>query len=186
MTADPIGASERRLGGRERVTGGQQFIADIRLESMLHVKLVHLDCGHARIVSIDTQKAASIPGVVCVVTADDLPRPMPRFGPAHDDKPLLAVGETKYHGQPVAAVVAESKESAEAAAELVRVEFEELSGVYTVDSALEPDTPLVQEPELRPGDPLNRTNVLNELRFGWGTSMRPPPTWSWRTSTRFR
>ena len=168
MTAEPIGASERRHGGRGRVTGGQQFIGDIRLESMLHVKLVHLDCGHARIMSIDTRRAAAIPGVVCVVTAEDLPQPMPRFGPAHDDKPVLAVGETKYHGQPVAAVVAESKESAEAAAELVGVEFEELPGVYTVESALDSDAPLVQEQELRPGDPLNHTNVLNELRFGWG------------------
>jgi CO/xanthine dehydrogenase Mo-binding subunit len=93
---------------------------------------------------------------------------MPRFGPAHDDKPVLAVDETKYHGQPVAAVVAESKESAEAAAALVRVEFEELPGVYTVESALDRDAPLVQEQELRPGDPLNHTNVLNELNFGWG------------------
>jgi CO/xanthine dehydrogenase Mo-binding subunit len=135
---------------------------------MLQVKLVHLDCGHARIVSIGTKKAAAVPGVVCVVTADDLPQPMPRFGPAHDDKPVLAVDETKYHGQPVAAVVAESKESAKAAAELVRVEFEELSGVYTVESALDPDAPLVQEPELRPGDPRSHTNVLNELKFGWG------------------
>jgi CO/xanthine dehydrogenase Mo-binding subunit len=168
VTAEPIGASERRHGGRGRVTGGQQFIGDIRLESMLHVKLVHLDCGHARIVSIDTRKAAAIPGVVCVMTAEDLPQPMPRFGPAHDDKPVLAVGETKYHGQPVAAVVAESKESAEQAAELVGVEFEELPGVYTVESALDLDAPLVQAQELRPGDPLNHTNVLNELTFGWG------------------
>ena len=168
MTVEPIGASERRHGGRGRVTGGQQFIGDIRLESMLHVKLVHLDCGHARIVSIDTTRAAAIPGVVGVVTAEDLPHPMPRFGPAHDDKPVLAVGETKYHGQPVAAVVADSKESAELAVELVRVEFEELPGVYTVESALDPNAPLVQEQDLRPGDPLNHTNVLSELTFGWG------------------
>jgi CO/xanthine dehydrogenase Mo-binding subunit len=168
VTVEPIGASERRHGGRGRVTGGQQFIGDIRLESMLHVKLVHLDCGHARIVSIDTTRAAAIPGVVGVVTAEDLPHPMPRFGPAHDDKPVLAVGETKYHGQPVAAVVADSKESAELAVELVRVEFEELPGVYTVESALDPNAPLVQEQDLRPGDPLNHTNVLSELTFGWG------------------
>jgi CO/xanthine dehydrogenase Mo-binding subunit len=168
VTTAPIGASERRLGGRGRVTGDQQFIGDIRLDSMLHVKLVHVDCGHARIVSINTKKAAAVPGVVCIVTAEDLPQPMPRFGPAHDDKPVLAVGETKYHGQPVAAVVAESKESAELAVALVRVEFEEMPGVYTVESALDPHAPLVQEQDLRPGDPLNQTNVLRELTFGWG------------------
>jgi CO/xanthine dehydrogenase Mo-binding subunit len=168
MTAEPVGAPERRFGGRARVTGDQQFIADIRMSQMLHVKLVHLDCGHARILSIDTKHAAAAHGVVAVVTAGDLPRPMPRYGPAHDDKPVLAIGETKYHGEPVAAVVAETKEAAEAAVELVRVEHEVLSGVYSVESALDPDSPLVREPELRPGDPRRHTNLLNEMRFGWG------------------
>jgi CO/xanthine dehydrogenase Mo-binding subunit len=93
---------------------------------------------------------------------------MPRFGPVFEDRPILAVGETKYHGQPVAAVAAESKEAAEAAAELIRVEYEELPGVFTVAAALDPASPLVQEPELRPGDPLNHTNVLRERHFGWG------------------
>jgi CO/xanthine dehydrogenase Mo-binding subunit len=168
MTADPVGTSTRRFGGHGRVTGGQQYIGDISLEHVLHVKLVHLDCGHAGIVSIDTQRAAVVPGVHSVVTAADLPSPMPRFGPVYEDRPILAIGETKYHGQAVAAVAAESKEAAEAAAELVRVEFEELPGVFTVEAALDPSSPLVQEPELRPGDPLNQTNVLRELRYGWG------------------
>jgi CO/xanthine dehydrogenase Mo-binding subunit len=163
-----IGRSERRLGGRARVTGEQEFVGDIGLERMLHVKLVHLDVGHARIVSVDTAAAAAVPGVRCVVTAADMAKPMPRYGPVYEDRPILAVGEAKYHGQAVAAVAAESKEAAEAAAELVRVEFEELQGVYSVDAALDPASPLVQEPERRPGDPLNETNVLRELRFGWG------------------
>ncbi|HYT11660.1 MAG TPA: xanthine dehydrogenase family protein molybdopterin-binding subunit [Candidatus Nitrosopolaris sp.] len=168
MTAEPVGAGVRRAGGRARVTGDQQFIADIRLDQMLHVKLVHLDCGHARIVSIDTSAALAAGGVVGVFTAADMPGPMPRFGPVHEDKPVLAIGETKYHGQPAAAVVAETKEAAEAAAELVRVEHEVLPGVYTIDSALAPDAPLVQEPELRPDDPRRNSNVLSELHFGWG------------------
>ena len=168
MTTDPIGTSQPRLGGIARVTGRQQFVGDISLERMLHVKLVHIDCGHARIVSIDTAGAAAACGVNCVVTAADLPEPMPRFGPAHDDRPILAVRETKYHGEPVAAVAAESKESAEAAAELVRVQYEALPGVFTVASALDPASALVQEPELRPGDPLKHTNVLRQMNFGWG------------------
>ena len=165
---DPIGVSERRLGGYGRVTGQQQYVADIQLEDTLHVKLVHLDCGHARIHSIDSAAAAAVEGVRCVLTASDLPQPVPRFGPVYEDKPILAVGETKYHGQPVAAVAAESKEAAEVAAELVRVDFDELPGVYTVAAALDPSSPLVQEPELRPNDPLNRTNVLRERHYGWG------------------
>ena len=58
-----IGVSKRRLGGYERVTGQQQYVGDIRLEAMLHVKLVHLDCGRARIRSIDTAAAATVDGV---------------------------------------------------------------------------------------------------------------------------
>lgn len=164
----PIGVSERRLGGQARVTGEQKFVADLQLDGVLHVKLVHLDCARARIRSIDTAAAAAVAGVHCVVTADDLPKPMPRYGPVYEDRPILAVGETKYHGQPVAAVVAESKEAAEAAAALVRVDYEELPGVFTVAQALDPSSPLVQEPELRPGDPLNGTNTLRMWHYGWG------------------
>jgi CO/xanthine dehydrogenase Mo-binding subunit len=163
-----VGDSPRRAGGVERVTGGQRFIADIAVDGMLHVKLVHVDCGRARIVAIDTSGVSAACGVHRVVTAADLPQPMPRFGPAHDDRPVLASSETKYHGQPVAAVIADSKQKAEEAAALVRVKYEELPGVFTVAAALDPASPLVQEPELRPGDPLNHTNVLRELRFGWG------------------
>jgi CO/xanthine dehydrogenase Mo-binding subunit len=163
-----IGQSSPRAGGFERVTGRQQFIADLALERMLHVKLVRLDCAHARILSIDKAAAIEACGVRLVVSAEDLGTPMRRFGPARDDRPLLAVGETKYHGQPVAAVVAESAEEAAAAAELVRVDHEELPGVYSVESALDPASPLVQEPELRPGDARNHTNVLDVLTHGWG------------------
>lgn len=163
-----IGTSQPRAGGLARVTGRQQFIADINLDHTLHVKLVHLDCGHARIVAIDTAAASEVYGVVAILTAADLPQPVPRFGPVHDDRPILAVGETKYHGQPVAAVAAETKEAAEAAAELVRVEYEALPGVYTVAAALDPDAPLVLEPGLRPDDPLRHSNVLRELNYGWG------------------
>lgn len=163
-----VGVSEPRAGGRARVTGEQRYIADIRLDGALHVKLVHLDCGRARIVRVDTTAAEALPGVVAVVTAANLPQPMPRYGPVYADRPVLATGETKYHGQPVAAVVAETRELAEAAAELVNAEHEELPGVYTVAAALEPSSPPVQEPELRPGDPLNGTNTLHERRNGWG------------------
>ncbi len=160
--------SVQRFGGRERVTGSQMFVADIALEHALHVALVHIDVGHARIVSVDTSAALGESGVRAVVTANDLPQPPARFGPAHDDRPVLAMGETKYHGQPVAAVVAATKAAAEAGAGLVRVEFEELPGVYSVEDALDPGATLVQEPELRPDDPLRHTNTLNVLRYGWG------------------
>ncbi len=163
-----VGTSARRVGGRERVSGEQKFLADIRLDGMLHVKLVSLDCSRARILRIETSEATQSPGVICVLTADDFPTPMPRFGPMFKDRPILAVGETKYHGEPVAAVVAETLDGAEAAAALVRIEYEELPGAYTIADALGMNAPLVREPELRSGDPLAMTNILRERRYGWG------------------
>ena len=168
MKQEIIGASPRRVGGIGRVSGSLEYVADIKLADVLHVKLVKLDCGHARIISIDTSEAEKVPGVVLVMTAADLPQPVPRFGPDHQDRPVLAVGETKYHGEPVAAVAAETKEAAESAAELVRVEYEVLPGVYSVADAIAPGAPLVQDPSLRPNDPLANTNAFREHRYGWG------------------
>jgi CO/xanthine dehydrogenase Mo-binding subunit len=163
-----IGASPARVGGQERVTGAQQYVADIHLPDELHAKLVTLDCARARIVSIDTSAALRVPGVRLVMTAADLPQPVPRFGPQFEDRPVLAVGETKYHGEPVAAVAADTKDAAEEAVRLVRVEHEKLPAVFTIAAALDPAAPLVQDPSLRPGDPLAGTNVLREHHFGWG------------------
>jgi CO/xanthine dehydrogenase Mo-binding subunit len=164
-----VGASPQRVGGYGRVTGLQEYVADIRLPDVLHAKLVTIDCARARIASIDTSAAEQVPGVRLVMTAADLPQPVPRFGPQFQDRPVLADGETKYHGEPVAAVAADTKDAAEEAARLVRVEYEELTGgVFSIAAALDPASPLVQDPSLRPDDPLARTNVLREYRFGWG------------------
>ncbi len=89
-----IGSSPARAGAVERVTGSQQYAADLRLENALHVKLASLACAHAKILSIDTAEAARTPGVRRVLTADDLPDPMPRYGPAH--------AEPRYHVDPAA------------------------------------------------------------------------------------
>ena len=148
-----VGSSPARVGGVERVTGRQAYVADIDLEDTLHVKLVTLDVARARIGAIDTRAACDVPGVRLVMTSADLPSPMPRFGPQRRDRPVLAVDETKYHGDPVAAVAADSRDAAEEAARLVRVEFEELPAVHTLAAALAPDAPLVQDPGLRPDDP---------------------------------
>jgi CO/xanthine dehydrogenase Mo-binding subunit len=168
MTTARVGDSPQRVGGTDRVTGRQMYVADIHLPDELHAKLVTLPVARARIVAIDVRAAARVPGVRLVLTAGDLPQPVPRFGPQFRDRPVLAVGETKYHGEPVAAVAADTKDAAEEAARLVAVEYEELPGVFTVGAALDPGAPLVQDPSLRPGDPLSGTNVLREHRVGWG------------------
>ena len=163
-----VGDSPRRVGGHGRVTGLQRYVADLHLPDELHAKLVTIPVARARIIAIDASAAERAPGVRFVMTAADLPQPMPRFGPQFRDRPVIAVGETKYHGDPVAAVVAETRDEAEAAVALVQVEYEELPAVFTIAAALEPGAPLVQDPSLRPGDPLASTNVLREHRVGWG------------------
>jgi len=163
-----IGASPWRGGGRGRVTGAQAYVADLRFEDVLHVKLVTVDAARARIGRIDAARALAVPGVRLVMTPADLPDPMPRFGPQLRDRPVLATGQTAYHGEPVAAIAAETIDAAEAAAGLVAVEFEPLPAVTSIAAALDPSAPLVQDPVLRTGDPFAHTNVLREHRFGWG------------------
>lgn len=163
-----VGTPAQRAGGPARVTGAYRYLGDIQLPGLLHAKLVTLDCAHARLRSIDASAARRVPGVALVLSAADLPQPVPRFGPQYRDRPVLATGETKYHGEPVAAVAAETQDAAEEAARLVRVDYDELPAVSSLAAALAPGAPLVQDPELRPGDPLAETNVLNEHRYGWG------------------
>lgn len=164
-----VGASPRRVGGPGRVNGAQEYVADVRLPGSLHVKLVTVDAPRARILSIDSSEAEQIPGVVAILTPDDLPQPIPRYGPQFQDRPVLAVGETKYHGEPVAAVAAETRDAAARAAAAVVVEHEVLEGgVFSVSRALDPESPLVQDPSLRHDDPLADTNVLAEHRYEWG------------------
>jgi CO/xanthine dehydrogenase Mo-binding subunit len=170
---DWIGHSIPRVGATDRVVGAQRYVADLHLEQSLHVKLVHLGCARARIDRIDVTDATKIAGVRRILTAQHLPQPVPRFGPAIADRPVLAVGETKFFGEPVAAVAAETLDAAEEAASLVRIDYEELPAVLTIDQALDPASPLVQDPATRPGDTLAQTNILREWRFAWGEAGEP-------------
>jgi CO/xanthine dehydrogenase Mo-binding subunit len=163
-----IGSSVPRLGAVDRVTGAQQYAADIRIDNVLHVKLVSLACAHARIISIHRGDAAGVPGVRGIFTADDLPQPVPRYGPVYADRPMLASGETNFSGEPVVAVVADTSDAAERAARLVRIDIEELHAVLSIDAALDARAPLVQDAARRPNDPLAGTNTLQQWEFGWG------------------
>ncbi|MGP8187773.1 MAG: xanthine dehydrogenase family protein molybdopterin-binding subunit [Terracidiphilus sp.] len=157
-----------RVGGQERVTGAQRYAADLQFDNLLHLKLVHLGCGHARIKSIDVSDALKVEGVQGVVTTADLPQPVPRFGPMYIDWPLLAVNETKFFGEPVAVVAADTIDAAQNGAQAVKIDFEELPAVISVEDALNPEMPLVREPELRPGDKFANTNIMKEVNGGHG------------------
>ena len=163
-----IGRSVERVGGVDRVTGGQKYTADLHMDRALQVKMVYLDCTRARIQAIDTAEAARVEGVRGVFTAADFPQPVPKFGPAIVDRPIIADGESRFCGEPVAAVAAETEDAAEAAAALIRVQYEELPAVLSVDAALDPAAPLVRDPATRKNDPHALTNILESFHFGWG------------------
>ncbi|MGB0101249.1 MAG: xanthine dehydrogenase family protein molybdopterin-binding subunit [Nocardioides sp.] len=164
-----VGAPVLRYGGSDRVTGRQEFLSDRRFTDAAEVVLVTVPVGSAAITGVDGRRAAEMPGVIAVVGAADLPQPVPRFGISHQDRPVLADGEVIFHGEPVAAVVAETRDQAEAAAREVEVAYTERAGVFDLDQALAPGAPLVREPDLRPADDENRhSNVLETALYEWG------------------
>ena len=94
---------------------------------------------------------------------------MPRFGPQFQDRPVIAVGETHYHGEPVAAVAAETQGRGRGGRRPRSRRVRAAAGRHRRSPRpSRPDAPLVQDPSLRPDDPLAATNVLREHRYGWG------------------
>ena len=135
-------------------TGGGRYIADLGVPGTLHLAFVRSAHAHARLLSIDVSKARAVPGVVAVVTGEDIkdeirPLPLPVVLPAFPARyPTfwpLAIDKVKFHGEPVAAIVARDAYVAEDAAELVEIEYEPLPAVVDAEAALGNDTPLVHE-----------------------------------------
>ncbi len=163
-----IGRPVTRSGGAERVTGAQSYLTDLVFPGAAEVAFATIPVGCAEIVAVDTSPATALPGVIAVVTAADLPPSASRFGISHQDRPVLASGTVNFHGEPVAAVVAETSDLARAAADAIEIEYRELPGVYNLADALTSDARLVQDPSIRPRDPLNDTNVLETADYAWG------------------
>jgi CO/xanthine dehydrogenase Mo-binding subunit len=136
-----VGQRARRLDSPPKLTGAEQFTADLRLPGMLRARIVGSDYAHARILSVDKSAALEVPGVRAVLTAEDLPV---RIG--EDGSPvaqLLAGDEALHVGHPIALVLATSDAAAADAAELVSVEYEPLPVVTDLQQAVLPDAPLV-------------------------------------------
>jgi 4-hydroxybenzoyl-CoA reductase subunit alpha len=138
MSADgfgSVGRSPGRLDGPSKVRGQAVYADDIALPRMLHCKILRAQAPHARILSVDTSAARRLPGVVAVLTGADLPI---RFGilPVSQDEAALEDHKVRYVGDPVAAVAAVDEETAAAACELIRVEYELLKPVMSIEEAL--------------------------------------------------
>lgn len=154
--SDGIGVSVPRREDAALLTGHGRFIDDIDLAGQLHASFVRSPYGHARIGTVDTQEAAAMPGVVAVLTGADLAAdgvgllqapasPVGKDGtPIHNPpQSAMTTDKARHVGDTVAMVVAETRDAAQAAAELLDVQWEELPCVTAAIDALDPQSPKV-------------------------------------------
>jgi 4-hydroxybenzoyl-CoA reductase subunit alpha len=139
-----IGTRQRKLEGLDKVTGRAVYADDLTLPRMLHGRLLRSPHAHARIRSIDASAALALPGVHAVITGRDLPV---RFGiiPWTEDEQALCEDKARYVGDAVAALAADSEALADEALALIRVDYEVLPSVTSIDEALAHPERLVHE-----------------------------------------
>ena len=144
-TADwKVGSRVHRVDVPEKVTGTGQYPDDIYLDGMIYGSAVRSQYPRARVLAIHTEKARALPGVVCVLTATDIPGNNKVGHLKKDWDTMIAVGDiTHYLGDTVCLVAAESPEILAQAKALVKVDYEELPAVHNPKEAMLPDAPLV-------------------------------------------
>ncbi|MFN3643456.1 MAG: xanthine dehydrogenase family protein molybdopterin-binding subunit [Gemmobacter sp.] len=146
-TLNEVGKPTRRQDIPGHVTGRSPFYDDHLFEGLLHLRCVRSPHHAARVRRIDTAEAARLPGVVRILTGADVPVNLNTllslldFG--LDDEPVLSADRTRYRGEPVAAVIAQTEAQARAAVRAVRVEWEPLPHVLDVEEAIRPGAPVV-------------------------------------------
>ncbi|RPJ99258.1 Xanthine dehydrogenase, molybdenum binding subunit [Bacillus subtilis] len=136
--------SRVRPDGRGKVTGELKYMTDLSFPGMLYGKVLRSAYPHAEIALICTLKAEAMEGVRAVVTHKDVPG-LNRFGIVIPDQPVLCEDRVRYVGDAIAAVAAETEEIAEAALELVHVEYKELEVIDSPEKALRPDAHRLHE-----------------------------------------
>jgi CO/xanthine dehydrogenase Mo-binding subunit len=136
----PVGGSNVRMDSAAKVTGKTRYVEDMAMPGLLHAKVLRSPHHHARLLSLDTDHAAHMPGVVRIITASDVPGLNGLDGYSRDEPVLAPVGDTlRQKGAPIALVVAETRRQAEAATAEIKVELEVLPHTFDADSALEPE-----------------------------------------------
>jgi CO/xanthine dehydrogenase Mo-binding subunit len=140
VTLTPTAAPEEivRVDGPAKVRGRAAYAGDIRLPGLLFGMALRSPLPHARIVSLDIQKARQVPGVHAVISAADAPPTL--LGKNLHDMPLLASERVRFVGEKVAVVAAESRQAAEAALAAISVEYQELPVVSNIEDAIRPGT----------------------------------------------
>ena len=137
-----IGKGERRVDALGKVTGRAKFAADYNAGHQLYGKVLRSEYPHARILGIDTATAKQLEGVEAVLTAQDIPGEKV-IGIVVKNQAILAVDKVRYLGDGLALVAARTREIAEAAVKLIKVDYEPLPVVSDPEAALAPDAPRI-------------------------------------------
>ena len=159
MTSDVVTTTNGRVVGQrvahhdfiDKVKGTMIYAADHQPPGMLYGRVIRSTVPSARVVSIDIADAQSLPGVVAVLVAADVPhnglivRASGGLGELAVEMPILASDRVRYTGEPIALVAAETQQVADHAAELVTIEYDELPGVFDPLQAMQDGSPLVHD-----------------------------------------
>ncbi|RLB23335.1 MAG: xanthine dehydrogenase family protein molybdopterin-binding subunit [Deltaproteobacteria bacterium] len=154
-----VGSNLPRPDAPDKAAGRALYIHDLKRPSMLYGKIKYSEYAHAKIKHIDTSKADKLPGVRAVITGYNTPEI--RIGFIRDNFALKR-GKVRQFRDEVAAVAATDPEIAEEAIDLIKVEYEELPGVFTPEDALKEDAPLIHEE-----DPRGRPRKDNIVPVPW-------------------
>lgn len=138
-----IGASKTRKDAWEKVSGKTRYIADLPIDTLVGL-VKRSPHHHARVTGVDIREAEKVPGVVKVLTAEDVPGEK-TFGPLIPDRPVLAGDVVRHRGEPIALVLAEDKAAAEKAVGKITVEFQPLEAVFNARQALEEKAPRIHQ-----------------------------------------
>lgn len=155
-----VGRSHRKVDGLAKATGQAVYADDIQLPGMLHAKTLRSPHAHALIRSIDTSRAAALPGVHAVITGESMPI---KYGviPWTPDENALAVDKVRFIGDEVAAVAAIDEDTALEALELIDVEYEPLHAYLDPFEALERNEPTIH-------DTKRKSNVSKHVELAFG------------------
>ena len=137
-----VGTSVHRVDGVDKVTGRAKYAGDLVVPGMIAGKFLRSPYAHARIRAIDTREAEALSGVIAVLTSKDFTDIEAYIGRGKNkDQPIIAIDRAIYAGQPVAAVAALDRSTAEAALSKIHVDYEELPAVINVDEAIADGAP---------------------------------------------
>ena len=132
-----------RVDGPAKATGQAKYADDLTVQGMLWGAILHSPLAHARILHIDTSKALKLPGVKAVVTAKEAGLIKYGVSPARYDETLYAHEKVRYVGDEIAAVAAVDQATAQAAVDLIKVDYEELPAVFDMFEAMKEGAPQV-------------------------------------------